>query len=93
MVLAQKQQRISFLDTRLLHYILERARWHLIGRVTRNGHCTRFRRVMKLAVTALLPDLSPLILLNQANRIPDFHCTSLSGPLRRYLESDRSAFG
>jgi hypothetical protein len=35
--------------------------------------------VMKLAVTALVPDLSPSILLNRANRFPDLHATSLPG--------------
>ena len=47
--------------------------------MTCDSHGARFRRVMKLTVTAFLPDLCPLILLGDANRVPDLHRTSLSG--------------
>jgi hypothetical protein len=44
-----------------------------------------------LAVTALLPDLSPPILLDQANRVPDFHRTSLSAGRRAQTDLRESA--
>jgi hypothetical protein len=56
MVLVQKQPRISFLNIRLLHYILECADWYLIGGVTCNGYGTGLDRMMKLAMTTLLAD-------------------------------------
>jgi len=78
-VLARIQLHISFVNTRLPHYILQRPRWYFLGRMARNGHCPRLRRMVVLTMTSLLPDLNPPILFDRSDNAPDLHGTSVSG--------------
>jgi len=48
-------------------------------RVSCDCHGRRLRRMVVLAVTAFLPDLSPSVLLDQLDNVPDLQGTSVSG--------------
>jgi hypothetical protein len=63
------------LETSLLQDTIERAYWHVHSEFPGHRDRAGLNRMLKLAVTALRPNVVPPVLLDKSNCVSDLHVT------------------
>jgi hypothetical protein len=77
---------LLFLQARLFQHTIQRAGRDVNAELTRDRYGSAFRRVMKLAMATLHPNLEPAICLKQTDEIVNLHrALSTFGPQAAWL--------